>query len=481
MRWWLFLVLIIFALLIFLLIFLRVIDTDELAFLTAAYEITKGKLPYKDFFLPQMPLSFLLLVPFASLGITGFFLGRILYCLLGIIFGLLLLLYLYRRITQPSVSGILFLLLFYFFNGLFLAWIPTNKPHILVNIFNLLSLLGLYNGNYLLSGIFFGLAGETRAVFLFFLPFYLYYILRYKGSKPLIPFLLGFALSLVIGLYFFLLSPKNFFNNTIYYHLVRGAPSSFGEILYHRLLVLGKVFLLPQNFLMLIITLFAFRHYWQKRKEYHLEFFSLFLGGATFFIYYLVVAPAHFQYFIQVIPYLIVFNTPFLSSIQPYQIRQLIITKPLLQKALLGIAILYPLASFLTVYNYASAWRPFYQKYQLPLIKKVVSEIEKASPPEERILALFPCLPVLAGRRNLDDYETCPDFPFAERFSSAERRVLNLSTPEEIREKIRARLPSLVVGILGEREINFYELAKSGYKKIKEIEPYSLYQRGIGD
>jgi hypothetical protein len=484
MRKRLLLVLFIFSLFLILLVFFRVIDADELAFLTAARETLKGKVCYRDFFLPQMPFSFLFLIPFANWGITGFFLGRILNLGLGIIFGLLLFKYLFLRIEGSDLGepkeemirlGFIFITLFYFANGLILAWVPVNKPHILVNLFNLLSLFFLYQEKYLLSGLFLGLAGETRAIFLLFLPFYLYYLYRFRNKRGMGRLLLGFLLSQSIGLYYFLSAPQNFFLDNIYYHLVRGEIRDgilsrlfSDEILFGRFFTLVKVFVLPQNFLLFILTVLAFYHYRKNPQLYHFEFFALILGITTFTLYYLIVAPAHFQYFIQVLPFLLIFNLPFFLSRIP---------KKGVKFPFLLVTLFYLFGSAFTIYNYASGLHPFYQRYRIGLIKKLVDEIERNSIPEEEILVFYPNLPVLAKISNLSDYETCPDFSFAERFPAERRRILHLSSREEIREKIRQRIPRLVVGILGEEEKRFYQLEAVGYKKIKEIFDYEIYKR----
>jgi hypothetical protein len=229
-----------------------------------------------------------------------------------------------------------------------------------------------------------------------------------------------------------------------------------------------KVFVLPQNFLLFILTVLAFYHYRKNPQLYHFEFFALILGITTFTLYYLIVAPAHFQYFIQVLPFLLIFNLPFFLSRIP---------KKGVKFPFLLVTLFYLFGSAFTIYNYASGLHPFYQRYRIGLIKKLVGEIERNSIPEEEILVFYPNLPVLAKISNLSDYETCPDFSFAERFPAERRRILHLSSREEIREKIRQRIPRLVVGILGEEEKRFYQLEAVGYKKIKEIFDYEIYKR----
>ncbi len=472
-----------FSIFLLFLVFFRVVDTDELAFLTAAFETLKGKVAYKDFFLPQMPLSFLPLLFFAKFGITGFFAGRILNLLFGLLFGWLFFVYLRKRLgggqsLNPAPRN--FFSLFYFANGLFLSWIPVNKPHILVNTFNLLSLLFLYRGGYFLSGLFLGLAGETRAIFLLFLPLYLFYIYRAKEKKKIGRFLSGFFLPQVIGLYYFLSAPKNFLINNLYYHLVRGDVGEADiwlrffrdEILFGRFFMVVKVFVLPQNLLLLLLTLFAFSFYKRDYKRYQFEFFSLILGALTFFLYYLVVAPAHFQYFIQVLPFLFIFNIPFLEEANRF------LRSSFRVKLVLSLIIsFYLFGSLFTISNYASGFHPFYKRYQMSIVKEVAKEIEENSKPEDRVLVFFPNFQVLARRRNLSGYETCPDFPFAERFSAGARRVLNLSSRSDLRKRIEAREPALIVGTFGEEEKRFYQFFSFGYKKIGEVLDYEIYQR----
>lgn len=137
----------------------------------------------------------------------------------------------------------------------------------------------------------------------------------------------------------------------------------------------------------------------------------------------------------------------------------------------------YFLGSIFTIYNYASGIHTFYKKYRVNLIRAVAKEIEDNSSAGDKVLVFYPNLPVLAKRENLPDYETCPDFPFAERFSERERRNLHLSSREELREKIREKVPTLVVGILEERGKDFYQLEAAGYEKIKEIADYEIYKR----
>jgi hypothetical protein len=213
----------------------RFIDGDEGYILMGARLVSEGRVPYADFFSPQMPLtSYVYGFWFKVFG-ANWVSGRILSVLMGIGIGLLL----YLGVLRSRRSHQLALLAAVLFasSSLSFGWFPIAKTYAL----STLLLFGAYvvtthakNPNsqlrLLFGGIMFGLAGNTRLYLLATLPAFGPCLLDASWTwasvrRRLGWFLLDAFLALLPDLYFLLEAPDEFLHGTIGYHLVRSELS----------------------------------------------------------------------------------------------------------------------------------------------------------------------------------------------------------------------------------------------------------------
>ncbi|MFQ6031614.1 MAG: hypothetical protein ACE5K2_01725, partial [Candidatus Zixiibacteriota bacterium] len=128
-----FLLILIFQIL-FLVIFalFRLIDWDEGGYLSAAYQVRCGKIPYLDFLYPQMPYVPYVYSPISGFGFASLFWGRLISAFASLILGIALFWVAYKSSKDAKLS--LFLFFLYSFNGLFLTWHCTVKTLVLSDL-----------------------------------------------------------------------------------------------------------------------------------------------------------------------------------------------------------------------------------------------------------------------------------------------------------------------------------------------------------
>jgi hypothetical protein len=295
--------------------FLRLVDGDEGAYLLGARLVMEGKLPYHDFFYPQMFLT--LYVYGLWLKVFGFswYTARVLAALFTI--GLVLVLFVHvTQVTKRRAWGLLAAALFTF-SSLGLGWYTVVKTYSIATTLLFAAYAVLFSSprwRWFLSGLLLGFAIDVRLYFLAAVPVFALDLFlderagAARGGK-LAPFGLGLLTALLPNLSFLVLDADTFLFNVVGAHAIRsdaglvGAfPQKLGTVLW--MLGIGSwepitsfqfTQLLLLNVALLVVSVVA-------RARIPL---SLALAGALSAAS-LVPTPTYTQYFCMVLPFLCV-------------------------------------------------------------------------------------------------------------------------------------------------------------------------------
>ncbi len=217
--------------------FVRMVDSDEGAFLIASDLVLHGKLPYHDFSYQHTPLMAYLYAAWMKLFGVSWYSGRLLSALLAIALGVAV----YRqavRVTGRVGVGLLATILFAE-SGVGFSWYPTVKTLGLATLLLFLSNSVLDWGppraKYFLSGLFLGLSVDTRIYVIVVLLVLAIEVVRREpgrtGLRQLGWLVGGLALALAPNLFFFLIDPDTFIFNVVGHHVIRsGGVGAVGDL-----------------------------------------------------------------------------------------------------------------------------------------------------------------------------------------------------------------------------------------------------------
>lgn len=209
----------------------RLIDADEGTYLLVSKLVMDGKLPYHDFFYPQMPL-----LPYVyGLWMTVFgpswYAARLLSSFFAITLGLLLYHHVIRQ-THERALGLLAIVLFTF-SSLVLEWYSVVKPY----AFSTLMLFSAYavlfsrfaRWKYFFSGLLLGLAVDARLYLVAVVPAIVFEAFRREATPrarcaQLARFGIGLIIALLPNEFFFLIDPDTYMFNIIGVHAIRSGP-----------------------------------------------------------------------------------------------------------------------------------------------------------------------------------------------------------------------------------------------------------------
>jgi len=187
--------------------------SDEIIYINMARVVSKGLLPYKDFFYAHPPLHLFLLAPIASLG--NFSLVKFFISVIGLI--CILLTYFITKKLYDEKTGVITAIAFLIFPG-FLIFGNLAMGTFEALLFYLLSFYFLLNRKTVLSSIFLSLAIFTRYLVVLLVPILVIYLFKYqrkKLSRSIFYFSLINILSFTL---LYTLFGSDFFISTILYH-----------------------------------------------------------------------------------------------------------------------------------------------------------------------------------------------------------------------------------------------------------------------
>jgi hypothetical protein len=480
---WIILVLQLLLLLAF--VFFRLIDYDEASYLSAAYMVANGKLPYIDFFYAQMPYVPYVYAPISSFGLASLFWGRLISALAGLILGIALFRFAYKFTQDAKLS--LFLFFLYSFNGLLLPWHSVVKTLVISDLFGFLSFIFFAsylisqdvrrNVKILLSGFFVGLALNLRLTFssIWLAEIVLIFLLSSgKNIKQKITasvfFCLGTVLSSLLGIYLFLKDPSPFIFDNLTYHQILGlAFIKLGFM--KRIFTVFKFVFYPQNLFILLAAIVGIVS--AKKSIYMREFvathkvvLSAFLFGVLLTVTSFSISPTTFQHYEQTLPYFLICSIPGLAIME---------SKWGKRKIIIGItSALYALFVIPFVVIFILAIRERDKPYPISEVRKVVKVVEENSQPNEIIFATWPAYAIFSKREPVPGLETW-GWEVAHLLSPQELKKSKLIDRQEMKEIILEKK----VGLIVEWDWFFSEfgdIVEVNYRHVKTVGVAKIYK-----
>ena len=210
----------------------RLVDADEGIYLLNAKLVMGGKLPYHDFFYPQMPLLPYVYGLWMKLFGVSWYSGRLLSALFAVALGLLLYAHV-ARLTGSHPLGILAASLFAS-STLGLAWLSPVKTFSLATFLLFASYAVVFSRRhrwkYFVSGLLLGLAIDVRLYLVVVIPLILVHLVRTEtGDRRLqvARFTVGLVIALLPNEFFLLVDPDVYLFNVLGVHGIR---SPFGLV-----------------------------------------------------------------------------------------------------------------------------------------------------------------------------------------------------------------------------------------------------------
>lgn len=482
-----FLLILIFQIL-FLVIFalFRLIDWDEGGYLSAAYQVRCGKIPYLDFLYPQMPYVPYVYSPISGFGFASLFWGRLISAFASLILGIALFWVAYKSSKDAKLS--LFLFFLYSFNGLFLTWHCTVKTLVLSDLFGFFSFI--FFASYLrseydrmnikifLAGFFVGLALNLRLTFsLIWLAegVLIFFLSPMKNIKrkliTWLVFCLGTILSSSPAIYLFSKDPWTFIFNNLTYHQLLGLQVNKLSFM-TRIFTVGKFMFYPQNLFIItlaLIGLFVSIKKARKMEEWvlnHKITLSAFIFGTVLTVTSFSISPTTFQHYEQTLIYFLISSIPALHLLESkWGTRKIILG---------GISTLYVLLiiPFMIIFIFAVRERD--KHCPKSEVQKVVKVIEENSQPKETVFSTWPGYVVFAKRETLPGLETW-GWEIAHLLTPEELKKAKLIDHQKMEEIFSEKKVSLIVGwdwVLA----RFKTLLDAKYSHVKTLEPMEIYK-----
>jgi 4-amino-4-deoxy-L-arabinose transferase-like glycosyltransferase len=482
---WLILVSQLCLLLVF--VFVRLIDHDEGAYLSAARLVKQGKLPYLDFFYPQMPYLPYALALVSDCGFSSLFCARLISALAGLLLSVLLFSFVYRLSGDARLS--LFLFFLYGFNGLTVNWHCVAKTLVFSDLFGFLSFscfaYYLLSGGstkrrlIFLAGLLMGVAFNFRLVFLPLLLTEALLVLWLSTERRVKDRLLdavllfcGAVLASLLAISLLVRDPHAFVFGNVGYHLKWG-----GEVI--RMAFMRKAYTLaefvfyPQNLLILtlggiglVILIRKLRGAGLDSRE-RVIIAALLCCLVLLFICFLM-SPTQLQYYEQALPYVLISSIPALSKINPRWLEK---------KALVGtISVFYLvfLIPFIVIFLFVSREKD--GPYAISEVKSVTKVVSANSRRGDTVLSDWPAYQVLSNREATPGMETW-GWELISFLSSEQNERFRLADNLRIRREISSRRPGLiVVGVWFLPQ--FEDLIEANYRLLESTRFAKVYVRG---
>jgi hypothetical protein len=467
-------------LLLFIFVFFRFIDADEGVYLTSASLVREGKLPYLDFFYPQMPFLPYLYSFISQGGMSSLFGGRVISAFLNLVLGLVLFFWSKRILGKNSLALILFFL--FSFNGFLLTWQSVIKTYSFSNLASFVAFIFLMDAlikkpsraiYFFLAGLFLGLGFSVRLIFLplFLLTLLIIFVLPKeileRKVKPALFFIFGFIISSGLAIYFLFSETYAFIFENFTYHRLWGI--NVVETGLHQVLIsFLKFAVLPQNLVIIGLSIFSLVIFLKKKTvlvcQSSYSAILAFLFALTIIISYLFVRPPQNQYYVQALPFLIFASAP---AVEYFLLR-------LKRKISILIGAIYLLGLVPLFLIFIWGIREKDKVFHLSEVKKVVTLIQKHSNSNDQILSSWPGYVVLAQREPIKGAETV-GYEVIKFLSSEEIQKLKLISWENLKEKIFKKEIPLIVGKEGILD-PLSNLIKQNYQPIDSVSSIVIYK-----
>ena len=320
---------------------------DSNAYFYMADQFSKGILPYRDYFLADPPVMIMFL------GSLKLFIGKNIILLQAVPF-----------LLEVASAGLLYLILkkeknplaflaplFYLFSFSVLATSDFLTGVQLVNLFSLSAFYFYQKTRLKTSGFFWGLAILTKLYALFLLLGFLFFLLSQKKFRAIFSLCLGAVFAALLFLFpFLILAPQETFDYLILHHFNRPGGGNRSAVFF---------FFFQKEWLLLLLAIAGLVH---SKK------WSLGLPLATFFVFLLFFQDLYYTYFAALLPFSILLAIIFLASI---------FESPRFSKFFSALVFLYLLFLLLGTGSYQENHLPFGQFSNAQEIANYLSTQEK--------------------------------------------------------------------------------------------------------
>lgn len=423
----------------------RPLDPDEGVYALSAKLAAHGKLPYRDFLYPQMPLLPYVYGAWLRIAGTSWFALRTLSVLFAVGVGLLL----FRHCRRWGLGAAVVAVVLYTVSSAVLGWMLVVKTYALSTLL-LFAAFTLVGGgarrHWLWAGLLLGLAVDVRLLFVAVVPAFALTAFRGGGRLGSVARLAGgLALGLLPALVFLVLGPRRFWFDNLGSQSIRTSSGLVGDVGQKLHIVLSVLGLRApegvsgvQFLLLALAAVAAAAASLAVRRCLPLAFgIALLLALVS-----LLPTPTYVQYFCTLYPFLIVLAVG-LGAELAARARQLGDRQLAAALALVAAVplVLYVLAAPLDFYRYG----PFAHASDngIDLANRVTSIVDARTSPGEEVLSWWPGYLVGSHARPL--VGTLPAPNEQAPVTPADARTYRLTLASELERTIRARRAPLIV------------------------------------
>jgi 4-amino-4-deoxy-L-arabinose transferase-like glycosyltransferase len=450
-----FLLILIFQIILLLIfVFFRLIDFDEGSYLSSAYLVRGGKLPYVDFFFPQMPYLPYVYALVSPYGLSSLYYGRLISLAFGIFLSILIFWFALRLFKDEKLSLSLFFL--YGFNGLVLSWHAVVKTLVFSDLFGFISFVffALYLSskekklNLFWAGFFIGLAFNFRLTFFLILAIEgitIFALPPYESlKKRIVDVILLVSASILaspLAIYLFFKNPSAFVFGNFGFHQAWGLEV-IKMTFFQKLYTFSKFVFNPQNLFLLILATVSM--IWLVKKltkkmeptsEDKIIIFALSISLVMIVTGFLQ-EPTEFQYYEQSLPYLLFSSVPVLSKLTSKWKDEKLVWR--------GSTVLYLLSAIPFIVVFIFAIRPKDIPFRIDKTREVVEVVKQNSSPGEKILSGWPGYVIFAQRESVPGMETF-GWAIVHLLSKEEVENFRLLDRKSISEMILAQKVNMII------------------------------------
>ncbi len=474
----------------------RDIDGDEGYYTLAASLVGHGKLPYEDFFYPQMPLVPLTYGPWTRLFGETWVVARSLSVVCAAVLGVLLFRHAAAKYRSASV-GVLAAAL-YLSSMLVLLWMTVVKTYalstvLLVGAFVLADRTDLpqTRRRWLAAGALLGLSVDARLIAAAVVPVLLVYAYRAgrrdgRGRELVGAHLAGLVLGLLPALWFLAADPRRFWFHNLGYHSVRSPGGLFGAMS-DKLSTLGELVSSHPQFALLtvlaVLTLGGLRLLRRPLPPALPVAFMLALAA-------IAPNPPFVQDYAPIVPFLVLGILDLVTSLDAVAAA---IRRPRLAAALrIGVPasliayLIIPLVAvpLATRDGYLGGGDIFADELRPSTVRAVTRALDAQTRPGEEVLAFWPGYLFGSHADPVPGFENDfgPQGVLNAGYTDAKASRYLLASPHRLDEIIRQRrVRHIVIGALGDwtkRHDSLPLILRSGYRPVETVGVTRILVRG---
>jgi hypothetical protein len=472
----------------------RGIDGDEGYYTLAAVLVADGRLPYEDFFYPQMPLLPFAYGPWMAIFGESWFAARSLSVVSGVLTGLLL----FRHVAQRWRSQALGVLAALLFGStvLVLLWLPIVKTYPL-STFLLFAAFVVADrpdlpqtpARWIAAGVLLGLGLDARLLFAAAVPVFLAYALwsapGADGRRNGIAHAAGIGIGLLPTFLFFALDPRRFYFHNLGYHSVRSPGGLFGAFDSKLDMVWQLLSDYPQFTILVLLAVLSLAVAWRLERRIPLTYaIAAALAAAS-----IAPNPPFDQDYVTLVPFLVAGALELVARLPALTGRIRSSHGLWLRRGLAAALALYliiPLIEVprMTQGGYLGGGDFFADSLRPSTVRAVTRAIDDHTRPGEVIMAFWPGWLLGSHAEQFPGFENDfgPQGVLNAGYSDERAWSYKLASPERLDDAIRRREVGLVVtGALGDwtkRHESVPLILRSGYRPVDAVGVTRLLARG---